>query len=105
MYKLCFYVPQAHLEPVKQAIFDAGAGRVGAYDRCCWQTLGLGQFRPLEGSNPFLGKTGELESAPEWKVEVVVLDELIHEVISALKEAHPYETPALEVWHLSDLSG
>lgn len=104
MYKLCFYVPESHLESVKQAVFDAGAGRVGAYDRCCWQTLGLGQFQPLEGSQPFIGQSDRLERLPEWKVELVVEDALIHGVISALKQTHPYETPAFDVWHLSDLA-
>ncbi|TWH77409.1 hypothetical protein LX59_00326 [Azomonas agilis] len=105
MYKLCFYVPETHLEPVKQAVFEAGAGRIGDYDRCCWQVLGQGQFRPLEGSNPFWGQMNCLETLPEWKVELVVMDALIHEVIGALKASHPYETPAFEVWHLSDLAG
>lgn len=104
MYKLCFYVPESHLESVKQALFAVGAGRIGAYDRCCWQILGQGQFRPLAGSNPFLGQNEQLETVPEWKVELVVSDELIHEVVSALKHAHPYETPAFDVWHLSDLA-
>ncbi len=56
MYKLCYYVPESHLEVTKQAIFDAGAGRVGNYDCCCWQVRGQGQFRPLPGSQPFIGQ-------------------------------------------------
>lgn len=104
MYKLCFYVPETHLDSVKQSLFAAGAGRIGAYDRCCWQVLGQGQFRPLAGSNPSLGQQDQLETLPEWKVELVVEDELIHGVIGALKSAHPYETPAFEVWHLSNLA-
>ena len=59
MYKLCFYVPDSHVEAVKQAVFAAGGGRVGAYDSCAWQVLGQGQFRPLTGSQPFLGSQGE----------------------------------------------
>ncbi|AYF88207.1 YqfO family protein [Pseudomonas sp. JS3066] len=103
MYKLCFYVPESHLEPVKKSIFAAGGGRIGAYDSCCWQALGQGQFRPLEGSNPYLGQSGIVEQVAEWKVEMVVADELIHDAVKALKKAHPYETPAFEVWRLSDL--
>ncbi|WP_044871917.1 YqfO family protein [Pseudomonas sp. LFM046] len=103
MYKLCFYVPESHLEPVKKAVFAAGGGRIGAYDSCCWQSLGQGQFRPLEGSNPFVGQSGVVEHVAEWKVELVVADELIHETVKALKKAHPYETPAFEVWRLSDM--
>ncbi|WP_017937361.1 YqfO family protein [Zestomonas thermotolerans] len=103
MYKLCFYVPDSHLEAVKSAIFAAGGGRIGNYDSCCWQVLGQGQFRPLSGSRPFLGETGVVERVEEWKVEMVVADELIHAAVKALKQAHPYETPAFEVWRLSDL--
>lgn len=103
MYKLCFYVPESHLETVKDAVFAAGGGRVGDYDHCCWQVLGQGQFRPLAGSNPTLGQQDVLEQVAEWKVELVVRDELIHDVMAALKRAHPYETPAFDVWRLSDL--
>ncbi|WP_107330731.1 Nif3-like dinuclear metal center hexameric protein [Metapseudomonas otitidis] len=103
MYKLCFYVPEFHVEPVKQAVFAAGGGRIGAYDSCSWQALGQGQFRPLDGADPFVGQVGQVEHLPEWKVEMVVADELIHDAVRALKKAHPYETPAFEVWRLSDL--
>jgi|TARA_R100000541_G_scaffold3004_24_gene9949 hypothetical protein len=103
MYKLCFYVPESHLDAVKQAVFAAGGGRIGAYDSCCWQVLGHGQYRPLEGSTPYLGQQGQVQSVSEWKVELVVADELIHDSVKALKRTHPYETPAFEVWRLSDL--
>jgi hypothetical protein len=103
MYKLCFYVPESHLEESKNAVFAAGGGRVGAYDSCCWQALGQGQFRPLPGSQAFMGQVGRLEQVAEWKVELVVADELIHDAVKALKKAHPYETPAFEVWRLSDI--
>ena len=103
MYKLCFFVPDAHVEAVKQAVFVSGAGRIGNYEACCWQVLGQGQFRPLPGSQPFIGETGVVQQVAEWKVEMVVADELIHAAVKALKQAHPYETPAFEVWRLSDL--
>ena len=103
MYKLCFYVPESHLDAVKKAVFEAGAGRIGAYDSCCWQVLGDGQYRPLEGSAPYLGQHGQVQLVSEWKVEMVVADELIHDSVKALKRTHPYETPAFEVWRLSDL--
>ncbi len=103
MYKFCFYVPESHLEPVKAAVFAAGGGRIGQYDSCCWQTLGTGQFRPLAGSEPFIGQLNRVDDVPEWKVELVVNDELIHDVVKSMKRAHPYETPAFDVWRLSDL--
>lgn len=100
MYKLAFFVPASHLEVVKAAVFAAGGGRIGDYDHCAWQTLGQGQFRPLDGSQPFLGQTGQVEVVEEWKVELVVADDLIVQVVAALKQSHPYQTPAYEVWQL-----
>jgi hypothetical protein len=103
VYKLAFFVPTSHVEVVKAAVFAAGGGRIGDYDHCAWQTLGQGQFRPLDGSQPYLGLTGQVEVVEEWKVELVVADELIAQVVAALKTSHPYETPAYEVWRLVDI--
>jgi hypothetical protein len=102
VYKLAFFVPASHVEVVKAAVFAAGGGRIGDYEHCAWQTLGQGQFRPLDGSQPFLGQTGQVEVVEEWKVELVVADELIVQVVAALKQSHPYETPAYEVWRLAE---
>ena len=103
MYKLAFFVPASHVDVVKAAVFAAGGGRIGDYDHCAWQTLGQGQFRPLDGSQPYLGQTGQVEVVDEWKVELVVADELINAVVAALKNSHPYETPAYDVWKLMPL--
>lgn len=103
MYKLCFYVPESHLEEVKAAVFRTGAGRIGEYDSCCWQVLGQGQFRPLEGSQPFLGEQGRIEQVPEYKVELVVQRALVAAAVAALKAAHPYEEPAYQVWKLETI--
>lgn len=97
MYKLTVFIPDENLEEVKTALFNAGAGKIGEYAECCWQINGYGQFRPLADSNPHIGKQGELASVDEWRVEMVVADEYIHPVITALKQAHPYETPAYDV--------
>ncbi|GHD50781.1 hypothetical protein SAMN05216429_1016 [Marinobacter persicus] len=102
MYKLCYFVPGTHLEVTKQALFEAGAGKIGDYDQCAWQCQGQGQFRPLAGSDPFLGKNGELETVSEFKVELVTGDDVIAEAVAALKQAHPYEEPAYEVYRLED---
>jgi len=102
MYKICFFVPPEHAESVKQAVFATGAGRIGEYAQCCWQTMGSGQFCPLEGSQPFIGKPHKLETVDELKVELVCDDSLIHKAIEALKQSHPYETPAYEVYRLED---
>lgn len=103
MYKITFYVPESHLEPVKAALFAAGAGRIGAYEACAWQVKGQGQFRPLPGSNPFVGKTGQVEQVDEYKVELVCDDASIQRAVAALRDAHPYEEPAYDVVRLLDL--
>jgi len=102
MYKICFFVPSEHSEIVKQALFNAGAGRIGGYDQCSWQTAGIGQFRALEDSQPFIGKQNTLETVNEFKVELVCDEAHIKAAITALKNAHPYETPAYEVYKLED---
>ncbi|OGV50819.1 MAG: NGG1p interacting factor NIF3 [Lentisphaerae bacterium GWF2_52_8] len=100
-YKIEFYVPETHIEKVKEALFEAGAGKIGNYDHCAWQTEGTGQFRPLPGSNPFIGTNGELEKVAEWKVELICEENLIETAIAALRKAHPYETPAYQYWKLN----
>lgn len=97
MYKLTFYVPVTHVEIVKSALFAAGAGRIGDYDCCAWQVLGVGQFRPLTGATPFLGQIGEVEQVAEYKVEMVCAQTVLTAVMSALKASHPYEQPAYDV--------
>lgn len=103
MYKLAFFVPTADAEAVKEAVFTTGAGRIGDYEACCFQTRGYGQFRPLEGADPHIGRVGDLEQVEELKVELVCDDALIGQAVSALKAAHPYEEPAYDVWRLERL--
>ena len=103
MYKLTFYVPESHLDIVKSAIFEAGGGRIGDYDRCCWQVLGQGQFRPCKGSQPYLGREGELETVAEYRVELVCEVGLIRDVVKALVSSHPYEEPAYDVIQMVSL--
>lgn len=103
MYTLTFYVPQSHLEVVKTAVFDAGAGQIGSYSHCAWQVLGTGQFKPLVGSQPHIGTQDTLETLAEWRVEMVVAEAHLNAVIQALKASHPYETPAyhlIKTWDL-----
>ncbi len=102
MYKLCYFVPESHLEKTKQALFEIGAGHIGPYDSCCWQCMGQGQFRPLVGSDPYLGQQGVVEKVSEYRVELVCEDHLIREAVAALRQAHPYEQPAYEVYRLED---
>ncbi len=103
MYKICFYVPEVYLDEVKEALFRVGVGRIGNYDKCCWQSKGFSQFRALSGSKPFIGAVNKLEVLEEYKVEMVCENHLIKEAINMLKQAHPYEVPAIDVWMMDDV--
>lgn len=102
MYLLVVYVPETHTTELIEALSDAGAGCIGDYDRCAWSVLGQGQFRPLAGANPTLGRAGELERVAEHRVEMVVEKPLIKAVLQALVDAHPYEEPAHHVIEVMD---
>lgn len=98
MYTLVFYIPETHLDKVKEAVFAAGAGVQGDYQRCCWQVLGQGQFEPMSCAQPFIGQANKLEQLPEWRVEMLVQEAALEAVIQAFKQAHPYEEPAYAVY-------
>ncbi len=103
MYKIYFYVPESHLEEVKQAMFAKGAGKFANYDSVAWQTLGKGQFRPLENSSPHIGEQGLISQVAEYKVELICEEIVIKDVVAAMKAAHPYEEPAFGIWQLVDI--
>ena len=104
MYKLSVYIPESHLQQVKAALFAVGAGKIGDYDCCCWQSKGEGQFRPLQGSNPAIGQQLQLETVVEYKVEMVCEDHLTGDVLKNLRMAHPYEEPAFDFVKIADIS-
>jgi hypothetical protein len=98
MYRINVYIPASHLDGVKIAMFNAGAGCIGNYDQCCWQIKGQGQFRPLKGNDAFIGQQDKLATVDEYKVELVCASEVLNAVIAAMKQAHPYEEPAYDVY-------
>ena len=97
LFKLVVFVPVEHKEMVAEAMFEAGAGQVGAYDRCSFSSAGIGNFRPSAGTNPFVGKVGEVESVEELRLEVLVPKEALSRVVSRLIKAHPYEEVAYDL--------
>jgi len=101
--KIVVFVPIADAERVRQALAEAGAGAIGDYDSCSFQTEGTGRFRPLAGANPTIGAVGELESVPEVRLEVVAARAQRRTVLAALRSAHPYEEPAFDVIELAAL--
>ncbi len=94
MYQIYFYVPVKYKEMVKNAMFEAGGGELGNYEKCSFEVSGKGQFCPLEGSIPFEGKLGKKEIVEEFKVEMLVKKAVLSQVVLALKNAHPYEEVA-----------
>jgi len=100
VYKLSFYVPETHLESINNALFAKGAGHYKAYDQCCWQVQGIGQFRPLANSHPTLGHINQLEKVVEYKVEMICTDAVIKDVVHTLLATHPYEEPAYEIYKI-----
>lgn len=103
MLKLVFFVPESHLESVKQAVFEAGAGQQGDYSNCAFQIKGVGQFFPMSGANPTLGQVNSLERVDEWRVEMLVSETVAREAKKALIAAHPYEEPAFEFHSLIEI--
>lgn len=103
MYKLNFFVPKENKEDVKQALFHIGVGKYENYDMCAFETKGTGQYRPLENANPHIGENLSLHYLEEYKIEMICKDSLIKEAIKVLKESHPYEEVAYEVFKMEDL--
>jgi dinuclear metal center YbgI/SA1388 family protein len=95
--KLVVFVPDSAAPAVIDAMGDAGAGTIGAYERCAWTTSGLGTFLPRDGANPTIGTVGRVEQVAETRVEMVVPAGRRHEVIAAMRAAHPYEEPAFDL--------
>jgi hypothetical protein len=100
--KLVVFVPPDALDAVRDAVFAAGAGRIGAYERCSWYTDGTGTFVGGEGAAPTVGEKGREERVPEIRLETVYPAEREEKVVRALLEAHPYEEPAYDLYPLAD---
>jgi hypothetical protein len=100
--KLVWFVPADALEATRDAVFEAGGGRIGEYTRCSWYTAGTGTFLGGEGTAPAVGESGQEEHVPEVRVETVVPEGRIRDAIVALTLAHPYEEPAYDVYPLLD---
>ncbi len=100
--KVVVYVPHAQLEQVRQAMFDAGAGEIGAYDSCSFNMEGTGTFRGGEGSHPFAGETGVFHKEPETRLETIIPASLAGKVVRAMTTAHPYEEVAYDIYPLDN---
>ncbi len=98
--KIVVFVPKSHADIVRQAMGDAGAGKIGNYSHCSYSSDGFGRYKPLEGAKPFIGKVGELERVEEERIEMVCEKSKAEEVIAAMKKVHPYEEVAFDIYPL-----
>ncbi len=104
LHKLVWFVPREALEATRDAVFAAGAGRIGRYQRCSWYTAGTVTFLAGEGADPSIGRVGREERVSELRVETVVPVVIAREVVDALRDAHPYEEVAFELYPLVELA-
>lgn len=102
-YKIVVYVPESHGDQLREAMANAGAGHVGNYTHCTFTVRGTGRFKPEAGANPTIGKVGKLDEVAEERIETVCGGDKLEEVLRTIKEVHPYEEPATDVYVLEDL--
>jgi hypothetical protein len=98
--KLVVFVPREALDRVRDALFAAGAGRIGAYERCSWYTEGTGTYLGGDDTSPAIGTAGREERVSEIRLETVFPADRQADVVAALRAAHPYEEPAFDVYEL-----
>lgn len=98
--KIVVFVPKTHTDIVRQAIGDAGAGRIGNYSHCSYSVNGVGRYKPTEGAKPFIGKVGKFEEVEEERIEYTCERAKAKEVIAAMKKVHPYEEVAFDIYPL-----
>lgn len=101
-YKLVVYVPLTHTDAVRKAMGEAGAGRLGKYAFCSFSSKGVGRFLPQEGAKPAIGEVGKFEEVEEERIEVTCHQDVLTNVVAAIKRVHPYEEIAMDVYQLED---
>lgn len=102
-YKLVVFVPAAHGDRLREAMGNAGAGVIGNYAHCSFTVRGIGRFTPAPGANPAIGEVGRPETVEEERIETVCPAASLKAVLAAIRRAHPYEEPAIDVYPLADL--
>lgn len=98
--KLIVTVPASHADIVREAMGKAGAGKIGNYEFCSFSSKGIGRFRPLDGAHPAIGTVGALEQVEEERIEVTCSRDLLEAVVAAIRAAHPYEEPVIDIYPL-----
>jgi len=100
--KLVVFVPISHADAVRQAMGEAGAGKIGNYDFCSFSSRGIGRFCGNEKTNPAVGKAGKFEAVEEERIEVIVPREILEKVIEKVKSVHPYEEIAFDIYPIEN---
>ncbi len=100
--KIVVFAPETHTDIVREAMGKAGAGKIGNYSHCSFSSKGIGRFKPEDGANPHIGEVGKFEEVAEERIETVCSREKLREVIFAIKEVHPYDEVALDVYPLEN---
>lgn len=98
--KLVVYTPFSHAEEIRRVLGETGCGHLGNYDFCSFSSKGTGRFRPLKGSDPYIGKEGKLEEIEEIRIETIVETDKLEGVLAAVKKVHPYDEPAIDIYPL-----
>lgn len=98
--KIVVYVPKSHTDIVRQAMGDAGAGKIGLYSHCSSSTDSIGRYIPTDGANPSIGQVGKFEEVIEERIEAVCERSKAKEVIAAIRKVHPYEEVAFDIYPL-----
>ncbi len=104
LFKIIVHAEETNADAVRQAIGDAGGGKVGNYTHCTFTHKGTGRFLPQPGANPTIGEVGKMEAVSEESIEVICGEDTVPNVIDAIKHAHSYEEPIIEVYALADQS-
>jgi len=100
--KLVVFVPIFHADAVRQAMGEAGAGKIGNYNFCSFSSRGIGRFRGNEKANPAIGEAGKYEAVEEERIEVIVPREILKQVIEKVKSVHPYEEVAFDIYPIEN---
>ena len=103
MYKIVVTVPESDADNLRKFIGNAGAGLIGNYSNCSFSVKGIGRFTPKAGAKPKIGKVGQPEEVIEERIEVSCNSENLQNVVNAIRKAHPYEEPAIDVYPLVNI--
>lgn len=98
--KIVVYAPAPYADLIREVLAKTGCGHIGNYNCCSFSSRGIGCFRPLKNSKPFIGKMGRVEKVAEERIETICLLAKLKKALKALKKAHPYEEPAIDIYPL-----